>query len=53
MDLILPVFRSTPQRQNDTNRHDDARDVHDCKAAMVFDPRNGFQLDDNEIPLSH
>jgi hypothetical protein len=20
---------------------------------MVFDPRNGFQLDDNEIPLSH
>jgi hypothetical protein len=23
------------------------------EAAMVFDPRNGFQLDDNEIPVSH
>jgi hypothetical protein len=22
-------------------------------SAMVFDPRNGFQLDDNEIPVSH
>jgi hypothetical protein len=23
------------------------------KNAMVFDPRNGFWLDDNEVPVSH
>jgi hypothetical protein len=24
-----------------------------AKQQLVFDPRNGFQLDDNEIPVSH